>query len=139
MGQSLISFLHRFKWDFVCSCFRRQVQDSVLDSLEGKREGCVLNRSTRRQPVLPSPTPPRRPAVRRPDTTGPCCPGLGFDKLFPLGCKQYVGVSCCRSLLFLHATETGASPATPAFSFWASWVLKNNLHAFCELSSTCPA
>ena len=47
------------------------VQDSVYDTLEGKREGCALARSTRRRPVLPSPAPPRRPAVRRPDPTGP--------------------------------------------------------------------
>ena len=70
-GQPLISFLHRFTWDFVCSCFRKVVQDSVFDSLEGKTEGCLLARSTRRRPVLPSPAPPRRPAVRRPDPTGP--------------------------------------------------------------------
>ena len=44
---------------------------TVFGSLEGKREGCLLAGSTRRRPVLPSPAPPRRPAVRRPDRTGP--------------------------------------------------------------------
>ena len=53
--------------------FRINVQDSVLDSLEGKREGRLLGGSTQRRPVLPSPAPHRRPAVRRPDTTGPWC------------------------------------------------------------------
>ena len=62
-----------FKYELDCSCFRRDVQDSVLDSLEGKREGCLRAGSTQRRPVLPSPAPPRRPAVRRPDPTGPWC------------------------------------------------------------------
>ena len=62
-----------FKYELDCSCFRRDVQDSVLDSLEGKREGCLRAESTQRHPVLPSPAPPRRPAVRRPDPTGPWC------------------------------------------------------------------
>ena len=37
----------RYKLD--CSCFRRNVQDSVFDSLEGKREGCFFAGSTQRQ------------------------------------------------------------------------------------------
>ena len=59
-----------FKYELNCSCFRRDVQDNVLDSLGGKREGCPRAGSTQRRPVLPSPAPPRRPAVRRPDPTG---------------------------------------------------------------------
>ena len=62
-----------FKNDLDLSCFRRNVQDSVFDSLAGKREGCLLAGSTQRRPALPSPAPPRRPAVRRPDPTGPWC------------------------------------------------------------------
>ena len=61
------------KYELDCSCFRRDVQDSVFYSQGGKREGCLLAGSTRRRPVLPSPAPPRRPAVRRPDPTGPWC------------------------------------------------------------------
>ena len=61
------------KYELDCSCFRRNVQDSVLDSLEGKREGCFLAGSTQRRPALPSPAPPRRPAVRRSDPAGPWC------------------------------------------------------------------
>ena len=38
----------------------------VLDALGGKQDGCVLGEPTRRRPVLPSPAPPRRPALRRP-------------------------------------------------------------------------
>ena len=60
-----------FEYELDCSCFRRVVQDIFLDSLEGKREGCLRAGSTQRRPVLPSPAPPRRPAVRRPDPTGP--------------------------------------------------------------------
>ena len=80
-GQPLISFLHRFTWDFVRSCFRRAVQDSVFDSLEGKKEGRFLAGSTRRRPVLPRlapPSPPRR-APPRPDWPV-VCSGFGFDR-----------------------------------------------------------
>ena len=62
-----------FKYYLDCSCFRIDVQDSLLDSLEGKREGCLRAGSTRRRPVLPSPAQPRRPAVRRPEPTGQLC------------------------------------------------------------------
>ena len=72
-GQPLISFLHWFKWGVFCSCFQRDVQDIVLDSLEGERECCLLAGSTGRHPVLPSPALPRCPAVRCPYTTGPEC------------------------------------------------------------------
>ena len=58
---------------FYIELIERDVQDSVLDSLKGKREGCLRAGSTQRRPVLPSPAPPRRPAVRRPDPTGPWC------------------------------------------------------------------
>ena len=40
-GQTLISFLHRFKWVFVCSGFRKGVQDSVSDSLAGLYPGRI--------------------------------------------------------------------------------------------------
>ena len=62
-----------FKYELDCSCFRRDVQDSVLDSLEGKREGCLRAGSTQRRPGLTCPAPPRRQAVRRRDPTGPWC------------------------------------------------------------------
>ena len=62
-----------FKYELDCSFFRRDVEDSVLDPLGGKREGCLLAGSTQRRPVLPSPAPPHRPAVRRADPTGPWC------------------------------------------------------------------
>ena len=51
------------KYELDCSCFRRDVRDSVLDSLESKREGCFQVGSTQRRLVLPSPAPPRRPAA----------------------------------------------------------------------------
>ena len=34
----------------------------------GKRDGCVLGGPTRRRPVLPGRAPPRRPALRRPES-----------------------------------------------------------------------
>ena len=67
--QTLISFLHRCTQDFVCLCFRTNVQKSVIDSLEGKREGCPLAGLSRWRPVLQSPAPPSCPAVLRPDPT----------------------------------------------------------------------
>ena len=70
-GQPLISFLHRFTKDFVCSCFRRDVQDRCLRFAGGQEGVCLLAGSTRRRPFLPSPAPPRCPALRRPDPTGP--------------------------------------------------------------------
>ena len=39
--------------------------------LEGTRDGCLLGEPTRRRPVLPGPTPPRRPAACRPAPTRP--------------------------------------------------------------------
>ena len=62
-----------FKYELDCSCFRRDIQDSVFDSLAGEREGCLLAGSTQRRPVLASLALPRCPAVRRPDSTGPWC------------------------------------------------------------------
>ena len=66
-------WIRQVKNELDCSCFRRDVQESVLDSLEGKREGCPRAGSTQRRSVLPSPTTPRRPAVRRPGPIGPLC------------------------------------------------------------------
>ena len=43
----------------------------VFDALEGTRDGCFLGEPIRRRPVLPGPAPPRCPAMRRPDPTGP--------------------------------------------------------------------
>ena len=37
----------------------------------GTRDGSPLGGPIRRRPVLPSPAPPRRPAMRRPDPTRP--------------------------------------------------------------------
>ena len=45
----------------------------MIISLEGKREGYLLARLTRRRLVVPSRAPPRRLAVRRPDPSGPWC------------------------------------------------------------------
>ena len=70
-----------FTYELDCSCFRRNVQDSVFDTLEGKREGCFCAGSTQRRPVLFSPAPARCPAVRRPEPSRPWCPGFGFDRL----------------------------------------------------------
>ena len=56
-----------------CPFTRRDIQESFLDSLENKSEGCLLAGSTSRRPVLSSPTLPRCSAVRRPDPTRPWC------------------------------------------------------------------
>ena len=80
-----------FKYELDCSCFRKNVQDSVFDSLEGKREGYLRAGSTQRRPVLPCPAPPRCPAVRRPDPTGPWCVRV-LDStsrvLFRIACRK---------------------------------------------------
>ena len=80
VGQPLISFLHRFTSDFVCSCFRRDVQDSVFDSLG--RRGRVVPWPDLFDGVVsypaPPPSPPRR-APPRPDRPV-VCPGFGFDR-----------------------------------------------------------
>ena len=53
----------------------------VYDAPGGKRVGLLLGEPIHRRPVLPDPTPPRRPAVRRPAPRPVVCPGFGFDKL----------------------------------------------------------
>ena len=47
----------------------KDVQDIVLDALEGNRDGCLLGEPIRRRPVLPCPALPRplRRAPPRPD------------------------------------------------------------------------
>ena len=71
-----------------CSCFRRKVQDSVFDSLHGKREGCFFARSSTPSysappwppnPRCPGPSP--RHAPPRTDRAV-VCPGFGFDKCY---------------------------------------------------------
>ena len=42
-----------FQYELDCSFFRTNLQDSVLDTLEGEREGCLLAGSTQRHPVVP--------------------------------------------------------------------------------------
>ena len=56
------------------SFFRRDV-------LEGNRQGCLLAGLTKQCPVLPSPAPPPRHGLPRPERPV-VCPGLGFDTLF---------------------------------------------------------
>ena len=86
-GQPLISVLHRFTYDKGCSCFRRDVQDSVFDSLESKREGCLLAGSTRRRAVLPKPDPLSPPRRAPPQTDWPVvCPGFGIDRFVKTIC-----------------------------------------------------
>ena len=55
-----------FKYELKCSCFRRVVQDSVLDSLVGKREGCLRAGSIQRRSVLPNPAPLAAPLCAAP-------------------------------------------------------------------------
>ena len=75
---NLLSFSSiRFTYHFVCSCFRRVVQDSCLrcpgDSggLEGKGNDCLLGEPTRRRPCPAWPRSASPPAVRRPARTRP--------------------------------------------------------------------
>ena len=58
-------------YDLDSLCLRRNVQDSTLASLEGKRDGRFLHGSTPRRPVLPSPASPRRSIVRHNDPKRP--------------------------------------------------------------------
>ena len=80
-----------------CSCFRRYVQDSFLDSLEGEREGKLRAGSTQRRPVLLCPAPPRCPAVRRSDPTGPWCVRvLEFTDSFDRFLRRFLHWSAAR-------------------------------------------
>ena len=40
--QPRVLFLHRFIWDFLCSCFRNDSRTVFFESLEGKRKVCLL-------------------------------------------------------------------------------------------------
>ena len=62
---------HRFTWDFVCSCFRKIIQDSCLPFSEGNRNGCLLGEPTCRRPVQPRTAGLRPFAVRRPVWSSP--------------------------------------------------------------------
>ena len=55
-------FLHRFTWDFLCSCFRRDVHNFCLWFASGSKGLFSPSEPTRRHPVLPGPAspPPRR-------------------------------------------------------------------------------
>ena len=55
---------------FVRAC-KGMFKTVVSDALGGKRVNCVLGKQTRRRPVLPSPAPPRRPTLRRPEPIRP--------------------------------------------------------------------
>ena len=74
-GQPLVVFLHRFTWDFGCSCFRGDVQDSRL-RWSGSQEGRLS--SLRTDPSASRPAPPPRRAPARPDLPV-VCPGFGPD------------------------------------------------------------
>ena len=78
-----------FKYELEYSFFRRDVQESVYDSLEGKRESCVLAGLTRQRPVLPSRAPSRRAAVRRPDPSGPWCVRVLDSTGYELDCSCF--------------------------------------------------
>lgn len=60
----------KYEWKF--SLFRKDIQDSVLDALEGKRENCPQAGSSWWHPVLFSPV-PYGPVLRRSDPTGHWC------------------------------------------------------------------
>ena len=49
-----------------------------LDILVTKKDGCLLGEPSRRNPVLPGPAPPRRPAGHRPAPTRPW-----YAQIFP--------------------------------------------------------
>ena len=90
-GQPPVVFPHRFTYDFVCSCFRGDVQDSCLRCL-GMQEGRVSLGRTDPLASHPAPSRPAPPPRSAPPRTVPpvVCPGLGFDKYFMhalvLGC-----------------------------------------------------
>ena len=66
-----VLFLQRFTLDFLCSCFRRVVQDSCFRCF-GRQEGQGVSWVNR--PVgVPLYQAPPRPAVRRSDPTRPWC------------------------------------------------------------------
>ena len=58
--------------------------ECVFDILEIIRDGCILGEPIHQRPVLPGPAPPRRPAVRRPDSIRSryLCSGVEFDRLY---------------------------------------------------------
>ena len=62
-----------FKYELDCSCFQKDIQESVFDLLEGKSEGCLFAGSTLWRPVLSSPALPHCSAMRRTDPTRPWC------------------------------------------------------------------
>ena len=62
IGQSLVLFLHRFTWDFACSCLQRLAEERGLSSIVWWVQGTVASWANRPIGVLCCPAPPR-PAV----------------------------------------------------------------------------
>ena len=86
-----------FKYELDCSCFRKDVQDSVRDLLGGKREGLFLGRidPTASRPTQPRSAPPPRRAPPRPDRPVVCL-GFGFDNSY-LSTRIYFNLSNPKS------------------------------------------
>ena len=58
--QPLVVFLHRFTYDFGCSCFRRIIQNNCFRCFGIKRVGRLLGEPNHRRPVSLRPGLPRR-------------------------------------------------------------------------------
>ena len=88
-GQSRVLFLHRFTWDFACSCFRGNVQATCLRCFGGCGEGLFPRRT-----VLLANSPARpRPA------TPPCAPTRLVRGVSGFWIRQvhfHAGVQLCR-------------------------------------------
>ena len=79
-GQQRVLFFHWFTENFICSCFRRDVQNSCLRH-HGGQEGRLFPGRTdpsASRPALPRPLAPPRRAPPCPDPPV-VCPGFGFD------------------------------------------------------------
>ena len=133
-GQPVISFLHLFKWDFVCSFFWKDAQATFLrcDPLEGTRDLCFRGEQFCWHPNLPDPA---RPPRRAPQPDPPVvCLGLGFDKfklrirLFVLPKKRSGQLSsvpwCARGtdvLLVNRTVDARPDPPRPARGMSGFW------------------
>ena len=91
-GQPRIVFLHRFTWDFVCSCFRWVVQDSCPRCPWGPK-GSVVSCADRTVGVPSCRAPPCPAGCRAPPCLYPpvVCPGFGFDKPIESKTRTYHG------------------------------------------------